>query len=49
MERLNPYPDESSEKTERGKKQDKQFCLGMRSGATNTFKAMVVAEQSVDQ
>ena len=44
MERLDPYLDESSEK-QRGKKQDKQFCLGMGSGATNSFKVMVVAEQ----
>ena len=44
MERLDPYPNESSEKQNRGKKQDKQFCLGMGSGATNTFRVMVVAE-----
>ena len=44
MKRLNPYPDESSEKTERDKKQDKQFCLEMGSGATNKFRAMVMAE-----
>ena len=49
MEILNPYLDESSEKTERGKKQDKQFCLGMGSGATNTFRAMVMAEQLIGQ
>ena len=36
-------------KTERGKKQDKQFCLGMENGATNTFKAMVVVEQLTSQ
>ena len=36
-------------KTERSKKQDKQFCLGMRSGATNTFRVMVVTEQPIVQ
>ena len=39
----------SGVKTERGKKQDKQFFLGMESGATNTFWAEVVAEQPVSQ
>ena len=34
---------------EESKKQDKPFCLGMRSGAANTFSAMVVAGQSVGQ
>ena len=34
---------------EEGKKQDKPFCLGMRSGAANTFNAMVVARQSAGQ
>ena len=33
------------EKIAKGKKQDKPFYLGMRTGATNTFRAMVVAEQ----
>ena len=47
MKRLNPYLDEESEKEKEAKKQDNQFCLGMESGATNTFKAMVVAEQLV--
>ena len=32
-------------RTEEGKKQDKPFCLGMRSGATNTFCVMVVTRQ----
>ena len=36
-------------KTKIGKKQDKQFCLGMGSGATNKFRAMIVAEQPVGQ
>ena len=44
MEGFNLYSDEGSEKIERGKKQDKQFCLGMGSGATNTFRVMVVVE-----
>ena len=43
MERLDPYPDEGGEKIERSKKRDKQFCLGMGSGAINIFKAIVVA------
>ena len=49
MEIHNPYLDESSEKTKSGKKQEKQFCLGMGSGATNTFRAMVMAEQLTGQ
>ena len=49
MERLDPYPDEKSEKTERSKKQNKKFCLGIGSGATNTFKAMVMVEQLTSQ
>ena len=44
MERFDPYPDEGSEKIERSKTQDKKFCLGMGSGVTNTFRAMVVTE-----
>ena len=39
----------SEVKTEKGKKQDKQFCLEMKSGATNTFWAEVVAGQPVGQ
>ena len=49
MERFDPYPNKGSEKTKRSKKQDKQFCLGIGSGATNTFKPMVVAEQPTGQ
>ena len=49
IEKLNSYPDESSEKTKRGKKQDKQFCLGMGSGATNKFRTMIVAKQPASQ
>ena len=47
MKRLNPYLNEKSEKQREVKKQDKQFCLGMESGATNTFRVMVVAKQTV--
>ena len=36
-------------RTKESKKQDKPFCLGMRSGATNTFSAMVVVGQLAGQ
>ena len=39
----------SEVKTKRGKKQNKQFCLGMESGATNTLWAEVVAGRSTSQ
>ena len=39
----------SEVKTKRGKKQNKQFCLGMESGATNTFWVEVVARQPTGQ
>ena len=39
----------SEVKTKRGKKQDKQFFLEMKSGATNTFLAEVVAGQPTGQ